>query len=200
MSKMASVFWHFVNINSILPTESGIVIEGVVLKYKRVPKERRKLMKTLLESKEWSSVECKWSANLAKKLPPVSKMRLLHRDEWFWLYLFNNEDHVVAFSAPSLEVKSRVDEGCLELLLSLVKNQEKVLRYDEEIEKLQLAKVKEEETKRSQRKARNEENELRRREEEGKLMESRAKARDAELLAGKFKQGKSAFIAKDWGR
>ena len=162
MSKMASVFWHKVNINSILPTESGIVIEGE--KYKTyVPKERE-LVKTQLESKEWSSVECKWSANLAKKLAPVSKMRLLHRDEWFWLYLFNSEDHVVAFFAlPLLEVKSRVDEGCLELLLSLVKNQEKVLRHHDEIEKLQLAKVKEEETKRSQRKARNEENELRRR-------------------------------------
>ena len=32
------------------------------------------------------------------------------------------------------------------------------------------------------------------------MMESRVKARTAGLLMSKFKEGKSAFIAKDWGR
>ena len=65
---------------------------------------------------------------------------------------------------------------------------------------LRLAKLKEEDAKKRQRKVQREENELRRREEEHKLMEARVKARSAGSLAIKFKQGKDAFFAKDWGR
>lgn len=107
-----------------------------------------------------------------------------------------------------LQDKSMLDEGCLELL---EKDQEKFWRHLEEIDELRRAKRREEESKleeeeakrcqrKVQREARNDERELQRREEESKLMEERVKARTAGSLLSKFKQGKVAFIAKDWGR
>ena len=164
---------HRIEVISILSTEtlseSGIVIEGEVVprrSFKKEELELRKVLKKMVESKKWSSVECKLSADLAKKLPPVSKMRLLYDDgvnQFSLLYFFNNEDQVVAFSnLPSLEDKSTVDEGCLELLLSLGKSWEELLRHFEEIEELHLAKKKEEDARKIRRKARKEENELRR--------------------------------------
>ena len=196
--------WHVVKVNSILQTESGIVVDGEAVPLKRDVKEQlewilakneimkkmTETMKKMTECKERTSVECNWSANLANKMPPISKMCLV--DEQL-LVFFNNENLVVALSFI-IKDKSMVDEGCLELL---EKSQEKMLRRLEEEED---AKRKEEDAKRCQRKARNEENELRRREEERQLMESREKTRSAGLPARKFEQGKVAFFAKDWGR
>ena len=137
-------------------------------------------------------MECKWSANLANKLPPISKMRMVDQ----MLIFFNNENLVVTYTL--LQDKPNVDEGCLELL---EKSQENMWSRIVEIDELRLAKLKEEDAKRWQRKVqrevRNQENELRRKEEERKLM---VKDRSARSLASKFEQGKVAFFAKDWGR
>ena len=190
--------WHVLKVNSILQTESGIVVDGEAVPLKKDVKEQlewRKNMKELAECKEWTSVECKWSANLANKLPPISKMRMVDQ----MLIFFNNENLVVTYTL--LQDKPNVDEGCLELL---EKSQENMWSRIVEIDKLRLAKLKEEDAKRWQRKVqrevRNQENELRRKEEERKLMESRVKDRSARSLASKFEQGKVAFFAKDWGR
>ena len=192
------LLWHAVNVNSVLQTESGIVVEGEKVPRKILAKildkKEMKMMETMKkmpECKEWTSVECNWSANLANKMPPISKMCLVDGQGGTVLFFFNNENLVVA---SGLVDKSMVDGGCLELL---EKSQEKMRRRLEEEED---AKRKEEDAKRCQRKARNEENELRRREEERKLMESREKGRSARSLASKFEQGKVAFFAKDWGR
>ena len=199
---------HVVKVNSVLQTESGIVVEGEKVPRKILAKildkKEMKMMETMKkmpECKEWTSVECNWSANLANKMPPISKMCLVDGQGGTVLFFVNNENLVVA---SGLVDKSMVDVGCLELL---EKSQEKMRRQLEENEELHLAKLeeedakrKEEDAKRCQRKARNEENELRRREEERKLMESREKGRSARSLASKFEQGKVAFFAKDWGR
>ena len=220
-----SHLWHVVKVNSILQTESGIVVDGEavgglivvdgeavgwidfavplkrdvkeqlewILAKNEIMKKMTETMKKMTECKERTSVECNWSANLANKMPPISKMCLFDMQDGQLLIFFNNENRVVAWALLD-EDKSMVDEGCLELL---EKSQEKMWRRLEEEED---AKRKEEDAKRCQRKARNEENELRRREEERQLMESREKARSAGLLARKFEQGKVAFFAKDWGR
>ena len=203
------LLWHFVKVNSVLQTESGTVVEGEKVPHKILAKNEKmkkmmETMKKMMECKEVEvevEVECNWSANLAKKMPPISKMCLVDGQGGSVLFFFNNENLVVA---SGLVDKSMVDGGCLELL---EKSQEKMRRRLEEIEELHLAKLeeedakrKEEDAKRCQRKARNEENELRRREEERQLMESREKAKSAGLLARKFEQGKVAFFAKDWGR
>ena len=198
---------HVVKVNSVLQTESGIVVEGEKVPHKILAKNEKmkkmmETMKKMMECKEVEvEVECNWSANLAKKMPPISKMCLVDGQGGQLLFFFNNENLVVA---SGLVDKSMVDGGCLELL---EKSQEKMRRQLEENEELHLAKLeeedakrKEEDAKRCQRKARNEENELRRREEERQLMESRENARSAGLLASKFEQGKVAFFAKDWGR
>ena len=196
---------HVVKVNSVLQTESGIVVEGEKVPRKILPEilVKKETMKKMTECKEWTPVECNWSANLANKMPPISKMCLFDMQDGQLLIFFNNENRVVAWALLD-EDKSMVDEGCLELL---EKSQEKMRRRLEEIKELHLAKLKEEDAKRKeedakrcQRKARNEENELRRREEERKLMESREKGRSARSLASKFEQGKVAFFAKDWGR
>ena len=190
--------WHVVKVNSILQTESGIVVEGEIFAEILAKKEMKKKMKKMTECKEWTSVECNWSANLANKMPPISKMCLVDGQGGTVLSFVNNENLVVA---SGLVDKSMVDKGCLELL---EKSQEKMRRRLEEIKELHLAKLKEEDAKRWQRKVqrevRNQENELRRKEEERKLMESRVKDRSARSLASKFEQGKVAFFAKDWGR
>ena len=190
---------HVVKVNSVLQTESGTVVEGEKVPHKILAKNEKmkkmmETMKKMMECKEVEvevEVECNWSANLAKKMPPISKMCLVDGQGGTVLSFVNNENLVVA---SGLVDKSMVDVGCLELL---EKSQEKMRRRLEEEED---AKRKEEDAKRCQRKARNEENELRRREEEHKLMEARVKARSAGSLAIKFKQGKDAFFAKDWGR
>ena len=208
---------HFVKVNSMLPTaENGIVVDAEAAPMKR---NRMKALQEDLELARALSrvsrdlrevVDCEWSSNLDNK-PPVSKMFLVKK----YLFFCNHEYLVVAVSLEKwrsllskLSKSDKVDERCLELLK---KSCEMLLRRcSEEIEDARTAKLNEKEARRMlveeksvqrlQREVLKEEKEKRRREEEKMLLEQRMKARTAGFYSTKCRQGKVAFMNKDWGR